>query len=70
MKEFFVGLLVIIVVLILSGLGILMFPLFLVLGVFLRLIIGFLFLIVVVWLIGKVTLLVIDLSKTKEPRKE
>ena len=70
MKEFLIGLLVIVMVLILSGLGKLMLPLFLVFGIFLRLIIGLLLLIVVVWLIGKVTLLVIDIFKAKESKKE
>ena len=70
MKEFLIGLLVIAMVLILSGLGILMLPLFLLLGIFLRMILGLILLIVVVWLIGKVTLLVIELFKAKEPKKE
>ncbi len=70
MKAFLVGLLVIVMVLILAGLGILMFPLLLVMGIFLRLVIGFLLLIAVIWLIGKLTLLVIDIFKAKEPNTE
>jgi hypothetical protein len=66
MKEFLVGLLVIVMVLVLSGIGVLLFPLLLVLGVFLRLVIGLVVLLLVIWLIGKTTLFLIDALKKKE----
>ena len=66
MKEFLVGLLVVVMALVLSGVGVLLFPLLLVLGVFLRLAIGLIVLLLVVWLIGKTTLFLIDVLKNKE----
>lgn len=70
MREFLVGLLVIVMALILSGVGILLLPLFLVLGIFLRLIIGLIVLLLAVWLIGKVTLWLIDLLKKEKENKQ
>jgi hypothetical protein len=69
MREFLVGLLVIAMVLVLSGLGILLLPLLLVLGIFLRLAIGLIILLLAVWLIGKVTLFLIDVLKKKESKQ-
>jgi len=66
MKEFLVGLLVVVMALVLSGIGLLLFPLLLVLGVFLRLAIGLIVLLLVVWLIGKITLFLIEVLKKKE----
>ena len=66
MREFFVGILVIMLMGVLSVAGILLFPLLLVLGLFLRLILGFLFILVGIWLVGKVTLLLIDAVKKHE----
>ena len=66
MKEFLVGLLVIVMALVLSGIGVLLFPLLLVLGIFLRLAVGLIVLLLAVWLIGKVTLFLIDVLRKKE----
>jgi hypothetical protein len=68
MKEFFVGLLVILMMAVLSGLGFLLLPLFLVLGFILKLIIGFFLFLFVIWLVGKATLLLMDAVSGK--RKE
>lgn len=70
MREFLVGLLVLVAVLLLSGIGILLLPLFFVLGIFLKLFVGILLLLVAVWLVGKVALVVIDLFKAQEIKKE
>ncbi len=56
-------------VLVLSGVGILLLPLLLVLGIFFRLAIGLIVLLLAVWLIGKVTLFLID-ALTKESKKQ
>ncbi len=69
MREFLVGLLVIVMVLVLSGLGILLFPLLLVLGIFFRLAIGLIVLLLAVWLIGKVTLFLIGALTKKEEKQ-
>jgi hypothetical protein len=69
MREFLVGLLVIMMALILSGIGVLLLPLLLVLGIFLRLAIGLIVLLLAIWLIGKVTLFLIDALRKKENKK-
>jgi hypothetical protein len=69
MREFLVGLLVIVMALVLSGVGILLLPLLLVLGLFLRLTIGLIVLLLAIWLIGKVTLFLIDVLKKKENKQ-
>ena len=66
MKEFFVGLLVIVMMGILSVAGILLFPLLLVMGFFLRWILGFLLILVAIWVVGKITLVLIDHLKKRE----
>ena len=66
MREFLVGLLVIIMVLALSGVGILLLPILLMLGIFLRLATGLIVLLLAIWLIGKVTLFLIDALRKKE----
>ncbi len=53
MKEFLVGLLFLVAVLILTGLGILLFPLLLILTFFLRIAVGFLLMLLAIWLLGK-----------------
>lgn len=58
MKAFFVGLISLISVAILSGIGILLFPLFIVLGWALRIIISLAFAIFAVWLLGKFILFI------------
>ena len=68
MKEFLVGLLVVVMALVLSGVGILLLPLLLVLGVFLRLAVGLIVLLLAVWLIGKVTLFLIEALRKKEKK--
>jgi hypothetical protein len=53
MKEFLVGLLFLAVVLILAGIGFLMFPFLVILGLFLRLALMVIFVILCIWLVGK-----------------
>jgi hypothetical protein len=69
MKEFLVGALVIVMALVLSGIGVLLFPLLLVLGLFLRLAIGLIILLLAIWLIGKATLFLIELLKKQESKQ-
>ena len=66
MREFLVGILVIVMALVLSGIGVLLLPLLLVLGVFLRLAVGLIVLLLAVWLIGKVTLFLIETLKKRD----
>ena len=69
MKEFFVGLLVLLVLMILSVAGIFLFPLIIVLGFFLRWLISIALLVFAIWLVGKVTLWGIEnLKKKDNPR--
>ena len=70
MKAFLVGLLVIIAVFVLAGLGILLFPLLLVLGIALRLIIIIAVALFAIWLVGKLTLMLIDALKKKEETQQ
>jgi hypothetical protein len=60
MKEFMVGLLVILIAGVVTLFGALFFPLLLLLGFFLRFLIGLIVSIFVIWLIGKTTLLAIE----------
>ncbi len=53
MKAFLVGFIFLVAVGMLSGVGLLLFPLVIVLGFFLRVIITFLFLLFSIWLLGK-----------------
>ena len=69
MKAFLIGLLVVVMALALSGLGILLFPLLLVLGVFFRLVIGLVVVVFAIWLIGQLTLLLIEALKGQEKKK-
>jgi hypothetical protein len=69
MREFLVGLLVIVMALVLSGIGVLLLPLLLVMGIFLRLAVGLVVLFFGIWLIGKVTLFLIDAIKKKENKQ-
>jgi len=68
MKELLVGLLVVVMALVLSGIGVLLLPLLLVLGVFLRMAVGLLVLFLAIWLIGKVTLFLIESLRKKESK--
>ncbi|MSR77138.1 MAG: hypothetical protein EXS63_02775 [Candidatus Omnitrophica bacterium] len=65
MKEFLVGLLMLFVFSVLSLLGFLLVPLLLVLGLFLRLILSFILILFAVWLIGKATLMSIEIMRNK-----
>ena len=65
MKEFFVGLLVLLLVSVLSVVGVLLLPLLFVLGFFIRWILIFVLLMFAIWVVGKVTLILIDLVKKK-----
>ena len=67
MKEFLVGLLTLVIVLILAGIGFLMFPFLVVLGLFLRLALMVIFTVLCVWLLGK--LIVYIWKKLNENRK-
>lgn len=60
MIEFLVGLFVIALIGVIAFLGALFFPLLLLMGFFLRFFIGILLCLVLVWLIGKATLLAIE----------
>ena len=66
MKEFLVGVLVLFMALVLTLIGFLLMPLLLVLGIFLRLAVGLIVLLLAVWLIGKVTLFLIEVLRKKE----
>ena len=70
MKEFFAGLLVLMMMAVLSLVGILLLPLLLVLGIFLRVFLGFFLILLAIWLVGKATLLLIDaMVKKNAPSK-
>jgi hypothetical protein len=69
MKELLIGLLVVVMALVLSGVGILLFPLLLVLGIFLRMAIGLIVLLLAIWLIGKVTLFLIEAIKKRDNKQ-
>ena len=70
MKEFFVGLLVIVAAFVLAGLGVLLFPFLLVLGLALRILVIIAMALLAIWLVGKLVLLFIDAVKGKETKKE
>jgi len=65
MKEFFVGLCVVLAFLILSGVAVFLLPLLMVMGVFLQYLLSVAFLIFAIWLIGKITLWVIKRLRNK-----
>lgn len=65
MKEFFVGILVLMMMAVLSVAGILLLPFLLVLGIFLRVVLGFFLLLFTVWAVGKITLLLIHAMSKK-----
>ena len=68
MKEFVVGLAVIAMTAIIAFLGILLFPILLLMGFFLRIFVGLALILFVVWLIGKVTLVLIEYVRKQEGR--
>ena len=67
MKEFFVGLLFLIAVVILTGVGFLLLPFLLILTVFLRIFVGFLLVIFAIWLLGKLIVLLWEFLNRKTP---
>jgi len=68
MKAFAIGLIFLIAVSILSGIGILLFPIIIVLGFFLKIILALLFVIFSIWLLGKFIIFVWEkIFKTKQP---
>lgn len=66
MKEFFVGLLVVLVFLVLSTAGIFLLPFFMVLGFFLQSLVSVAVLILAIWLVGKVTIWAIEYTKAEK----
>ena len=66
MKEIFVGLLVLLVLLLLSIVGIFLLPFIVILGFFLKWLMSIALLIFALWLMGKVTLWAIDHVKKNE----
>ncbi len=65
MKAFGVGLLVIAAVAVLCVMGFFLLPFFIVLGFFLKILLGILFLLFSIWLIGKLTLWMIESMRDK-----
>lgn len=63
MRAFLVGLLFLIAVTILAGVGVLLFPVLLVLTLFLRVFIGFFLVLFAIWLLGKFILWIWQLLK-------
>ncbi len=53
MKEFLVGLIFLTAVFIFAGVGFMLFPFFIVMAFFLRLILAFILIVLAVWLLGK-----------------
>jgi len=53
MKAFFIGLIFLMATGLLSGIGILLFPLVIVLGFFLRILLALIFVVFATWLLGK-----------------
>ncbi|MFH1269879.1 MAG: hypothetical protein ABIH75_02320 [Candidatus Omnitrophota bacterium] len=64
MKAFLVGLAFLAAAALLTGVGVLLFPLIIVLGLFLRVILGFLFIIFAIWLLGKFIIFIWDKLKS------
>ncbi len=67
MKAFAIGLIFIIAVSILSGIGMLLYPLIIVFGFFLKIMLAILFVILSIWLLGKFIIFIWErISKTKQ----
>jgi len=60
MKAFTIGLIFLIAVSVLGGVGVLLFPIIIVLGFFLKIILALLFVIFSIWLLGKFIIFVWD----------
>jgi hypothetical protein len=67
MKAFAIGLIFLIAVTILSGIGILLYPLIIVFGFFFKIILSLLFVIFSIWLLGRFIIFVWE-SISKNPR--
>ncbi len=65
MVEFLVGLFVIVLIAIFAVLGSLLFPLLLLFGVFLRFFLGLFICLLVIWMIGKATLISIEYLRNR-----
>ncbi len=66
MIEFLVGLLVLVMMAVLALFGVLLFPVLLLMGLFLRFFVGLAVVILVIWLIGKATLVSIEVVRKRE----
>lgn len=60
MKAFFVGLLFLFFVTVFAALGFLLFPLFIVIGVGLKVLLGLGFVLLCIWLLGKIIIFIWD----------
>jgi len=65
MKAFLIGLIFLISVAILAGLGILLYPFLIVLGIALQIVISVIFVIFAIWLLGKLIVLIWESLKPK-----
>ena len=69
MKAFFVGLLFLLAVMVLTGLGVMLYPFLAILTVSLQMIIGFAVVIFAIWLLGKLIIFAWDkLVSNPEPK--
>lgn len=66
MKAFFIGLIFLVLASLLAGICVLLFPLLIVLGIALRLVIMFLLVIFAIWLLGKLIILIWESLRTKK----
>ena len=69
MKEFMVGLLVLLLIAVFCVLGAVLLPVLLLAGFFLRWVLGLFLILFSIWLIGKLTLLVLEYFKKREGGK-
>ncbi len=69
MKAFFVGLIFLILVMLLAGLGILLYPLLSMLGFLLYFVLMFIFAIFAIWLLGKLIILVWESLRPKRDKQ-
>lgn len=65
MTEFFVGLLVLLVLLLVSVIGIFLLPFIVVMGFFLKWLVSIALVILAIWLVGKATLMAIESLKKR-----
>ena len=70
MKEFFVGLIFLILAFLLAGVAILLSPLLLIFGIFLRILIYIIFVIFAIWLLGKLIILIWEAIRSKPDNKQ